>query len=459
MKTLLFFDDWLFDRRTNLRRELGGVEFVAESRLAIPHKTKGGCYVTAIYDENLCVYRLWHSDFLLPETGRGGFVIRYAESKDGWHWESKAVGENDKSQAELAKDVVFSCDRILCEATVWYDPSDPDPDRRFKMPYIAVDTYDPPVKVQSRWAFSADGLNWRIEENSSWIDHISDTFNSFVRNPKNGLIHATVRKCWGDRRVASITGEDLLTWSEPRMVLQPDSLDPMCVHFYGMPQFYYEGYFIGLLWLMHTEPEELSFCKSAGSVDCQLAYSYDGLAWHRSIREPFISRRPGGTYGSGCLYPSSLIQDPQGGLRIYAGGTRSSHGKSGESAILSYKLRKDGFIKLATQGGPGRLITKMLKLNSPSLSLNASAPAGAIKVQISDTNGKALSGYSFHDSIAFTGDEVAWQPSWREHHNLCEAMGTEGGIRLEIEAYNAELYAIHMDCGLILMGGVVDDLS
>ena len=130
MKTLLFFDDWFLDRRTGFSRELGEVEFLAESRLAIPHKTMGGGFMTAVYDEDLAIYRLWHSDYLEPETGREGFVIRYYESEDGCHWESKAVGGSDTLSAEVAENVVFSHDRILCEATVWHDQADPDPDRR-----------------------------------------------------------------------------------------------------------------------------------------------------------------------------------------------------------------------------------------------------------------------------------------------------------------------------------------
>ena len=277
----------------------------------------------------------------------------------------------------------------------------------------------------------------------------------------------TMRKRWGDRRVALMESDDLVTWTEPHTIVHPDPLDPRCVQYYGMPQFEYEGYFVGLLWLMHTVADEMGHAKSGGLVDCELTYSHDGLNWNRTVREPFVTNTPAGTYGCGCLYPSSLILAPDGSPRIYAGGSRWPHNGPPEKAancephcaVLSYSLRADGFFKLTAGSEAGHLVTKRLTLNGPELSINASAPRGKVRVQVSDVDANPLPGYSFDECIPFTGDEIAWTPTWREHDDLSAAMHTEHGTRLEVSAENAELFAIRANCGLVLNEGVALDMA
>ena len=87
---------------------------------------------------------------------------------------------------------------------------------------------------------------------------------------------------------------DFQTFSGPQNVLSPDPLDPPLVQFYGMPVFPYEGMFVGLLWLMYGDPLEIGLLKRNGPIDSQLTYSYDGVAFNRTFRAPFIARNPRG---------------------------------------------------------------------------------------------------------------------------------------------------------------------
>ncbi|NIA06088.1 MAG: hypothetical protein GWP14_00365 [Actinobacteria bacterium] len=463
MKTLLFFDDWYLDKRVNFQRHVCQPELVAESILTEPGKTSGGGYMTAIYDAKENIYKLWFNDF--GDIFVQSLVMRYAESEDGYNWQPKSVEGVKDRFVDMVEGLVFSGEHKLSEAMVWRDPLEKDPARRFKMPHVVAERYDPMPVVECRWAYSGDGIHWTVDRERPWLGHISDTANVLLRNPLTGRIQMTMRKRWGDRRVALIQSDDFVHWTQPQTIIHPDPLDPGCVHFYGMPQFYYEGYFIGFLWLMHTVADEIGPAKNAGKVNCQLTYSYDGLNWNRSLREPFVPNRAEGEFGGGCVYPSSLIEAPDGTLRVYSPGTLYEHQGSdkGEKIIdcaaLSYRLRKDGFVKLKADLARGRLITKRLKLNDPAMSLNVCAPSGQVSVQISDMEGKPLQGYRFEDCQEFSGDDVEWKPRWRDHKDLSGAMDAEEGVRIEVIADSAELYAIHVDCGLCMNEGPIDNIS
>jgi len=55
-----------------------------------------------------------------------------------------------------------------------------------------------------------------------------------------------------------------------------------------MPILQYEQLFVGLLWVYHTDPKVDGTNKYLlGKIDCQLAYSYDGWHFQRTVREPF----------------------------------------------------------------------------------------------------------------------------------------------------------------------------
>ena len=59
--------------------------------------------------------------------------------------------------------------------------------------------------------------------------------------------------------------------------------------------FEYEGMYIGLPHLYRNLKNELNAKFFKGTIDTQLAYSYDGRYWNRSLREPFLSGITGET--------------------------------------------------------------------------------------------------------------------------------------------------------------------
>ena len=214
-----------------------------------------------------------------------------------------------------------------------------------------------------------------------------------------------------------IDTEDFKTYSGPENVLSPDPLDPPLVQFYGMPTFPDEGISIGLLWLMYGDPLEVGLLKRNGPIDSQLTYSYDGVAFNRCFRTPFVERNARGEEGGGCSYPTSMNVDDYGDILIYSGGSRGVHYKDTDelaAALLVHKLRCDGFMYRESASYTGRLMTRCLHLSEPiDLKLNVRAPFGWVRVQLSDVTGQSLPGNTFDDCQAFRGVEYRWAPTWK----------------------------------------------
>ena len=125
-----------------------------------------------------------------------------------------------------------------------------------------------------------------------------------------------------------------------------------------------------------------------GPIDCQLAYSYDGMSFHRGLREPLIPLNELGQPGCGVVYPTTVLEH-DGQLRIYSGASRDLHhqyvksqfvrkGKQPPTAIIMYTLRKDGFMYLASGGSWATFGSKPLVLFDGRLTMNLEAPTGEV---------------------------------------------------------------------------------
>jgi len=186
-----------------------------------------------------------------------------------------------------------------------------------------------------------------------------------------------------------------------------------------------------------------------GKVDCQLAYSYNGWHWQRTVRETFMPNSAPGEHGAGCIYPNAII--PMGDtLRIYSSAAKDEHAQirfkppaSHQSAILLHTLRRDGFAYLEPEGGTGELTTRLLLWEGGEPQLNVSAPQGEVRVQLANGRGEPLEGYTFADCIPFRGDSTAWTPEWRDGR-LTEALRDQI-VRLQVQLANGRLYAIRGD--------------
>ena len=202
---------------------------------------------------------------------------------------------------------------------------------------------------------------------------------------------------------------------------------------------------MGLLWLFHVVPQVKGYSPHkylGGHVDCQLAYSLNGWHFLRCLREPFIPNGEPGSPDSGCVYPTYLLQKTEDELWIYASACTHEHGyiPEGSGSLLTYRLRRDGFVYLSSCNGRGTVGTRPLHLRGGDVYVNVQCPAGEVRAQLTDSAGTTLEGYAFEDSEAFTGDRVDWSPIWAGGKSLRDLSGR--AIRVELELTNGNLYAL-----------------
>jgi hypothetical protein len=203
---------------------------------------------------------------------------------------------------------------------------------------------------------------------------------------------------------------------------------------------------VGLLWLYHTAPAVDADNKFyLGKVDCQLAYSYNGWHFQRTLREPFIGNAAPGEHGAGCVYPQTVVRDGDS-LRIYSSASKGQHAQirrspaSKQGAILLHTLRRDGFVYLEPEAGTGELTTRLLLWEGDEPELNVCAPDGDMRLQIVDDRATPLEGYHFEDCVPFRGDSTAWTPEWRDGRRVASLR--DRIIRIQVRLTNGRLYAI-----------------
>jgi hypothetical protein len=367
-----------------------------------------------------------HHVFTLPH-GSGGGVYRDPVAADGFPF---------KVYAHQQRDPVYR--RALADSGHrWHE--------------IAKREGNKPYMAEEMTLVSRDGLHWETRLDMGW--GLPDwhpeppVFGFYNRRYKRHVM--TVRPGWGDRRVCIQSTADFHNWSGPELLFQPDPLDAELCELYGMPVFEYERHYVGLLWVFHCETSEPTggYNRFVGPLDCQLAYSFDGVRFTRGLREPFIPTSPPGEHGSGGIEPSCLVTADDE-IRIYSSGSKVQHGRNFPArragledfeAILVHTLRKDGFTYLKSKGSWARFVTKPMVLFDGRVTMNAEAPFGEVACQLTDMASQPIEGFTFDDCVPLeSGDALEHPLRWREKR-LDEAIGKV--VRLEVRFRDARLYA------------------
>ncbi|MDF2724217.1 MAG: hypothetical protein K0Q59_3892 [Paenibacillus sp.] len=434
MSTLLFLDDWMLSRRTNLVRRLGKPRWVPEGTL----------------DENMSSDGAWNRPtvFRVPETGKWRAIysgvtyenderiplgMMVADSDDGIHWVKPDVSQLVPLPGRRLPNQVH---HAISGGPAYYDEHDPDPMRRLKFLYTVS------KEKKQYYLSSPDGIIWKHE--GIWGERVLDAPISIFYNSIRESYVISNRPLGGDRRVAFIETKDFETFSKLQLILTPDPEDSPLMEFYGMTVFPYEDMYIGLLLLMHTEPSQLN--KAWGYFEGGLTYSFDGWTFNRAYHKAFMERNDRSEQGGGTVAPSCILVDDSNQIRIYSGASRATHfQKIGpvDAALIMHVLRLDGFMYLEPEALKGSLTTKRLRIEGDRLQLNVRAPYGHVRVQILDGHGVPFEGFRFDDCVPFTGDALFHTPIWADGRSLGNLAGNVGYI--EVEVVNGEIYAIRGD--------------
>lgn len=459
MTTILFLDDHPLDRMDNVVRRVGRPQLIPESVYIDPDVNTHFGYPTVFQDEGSGKWRMIYQG---RNPGEPDPKLM-AESDDGLRWAPRdTTREIDLPDRKHPHQLL-----PLQQYRQWncYVDDLGDPAERIKAPVTDQGTRRIKAPVgegqeggtsTARMLVSPDGLSWKVKEDARWHPSPPDPLTSVFWNDVRQSYVITTRPEGGDRRIAVVETKDWKSFTQPELVLQADALDAPLTQPYGMAVIPYEGYYIGLLWLFHCIPEPPNKYLG-GHVDCQLAYSLNGWHFQRGPRDPFIPNGPPGDPDSGTVYPSCMIPKEDGSLWFYASACTLEHGNVPEGdtgSLIAYSLRRDGFTYLDSTGGRGTIGARALYWRGGEVQLNVQGQGGQVRVQVCDTGRvvgqnptrsatSPLEGYTFEDCEPFSGDDVAWTPTWKSGKTLSQMAGK--ALRLEVQLDSSRLYAIRGD--------------
>lgn len=459
-----FFDLWHFDHMEGIKLRQGQAEWQADATFADPPIGNLAAWPTVYRDESTGMWRMLYSADWKP------FQLMIAESEDGRHWQPFVQPSIEPDGGKIAPHHIYT---LLggSGGAVYLDPI-ADDGFPFKVfvhrqgkPACDRAVADPShrwhevakrvgVKKYINDEFtlvSRDGINWEPRYDLVWSlpdwhpePPIFGFYNRFTKQHT-----MTVRPGWGDRRLCWQSSANFQDWSGPRLLMQPDILDEELIELYGMPVFPYGDGYAGLPWVFHCESSEPTrgFNRSIGSLDCQLAFSHDGMRFDRGRREPFVSVGDPDEAIGGAIEPSCLVETDDE-IRIYSSASTVHHGMGGDAkrrgikaaSITLHTLRKDGLTFLESSGGQGHFISKPLVMLSPELTINASAPNGEVCFQLTDMESRPVEGFTFDDSVPLASDDsVNFQLRWNDQ-DLEQVRGKI--VRVEAKMRHARLYVI-----------------
>lgn len=253
---------------------------------------------------------------------------------------------------------------------------------------------------------------------------------------------------WPDRRICQIETKNWREFSAPVLTLQADADDRALAQHYGMYVLPYHGHFVGLLWVFYAGDAALTMQPHryrGGKLETYLAYSNNGTHWQRCTHTPLFVNGDAGSPDAGCLQVSNIVVADDGQLRAFAACSTNEHGicPPDDGHIVSYDLRKDGFVCLESQADPGVVSTRALYWRNGEAQLNIDATHGRVRVKVIEARGKPIDGFEFDDCVPFSSDSVDYIPQWKNGRKLDQLSGRM--LRIEIEMTSAKLYAIRGD--------------
>jgi hypothetical protein len=466
-KRWLFWDLWKLDYWDNLQWEQGRPEFREEATYSDPSDPhRGGNFPTVFYDHDASLWRMFYS------VGWQPYTLMLAESEDGYAWRPAAARHDAGGESTVPPNHLYTLEGGAAGG-VYLDPVAKD-GYRFKLfgrrhgeVAFRRAVADPShvwheiAKREGKKRYISDSVTLASRDGFQWEERPAYDWGRPDWHPEPPIFayynrhreqhFMTVRPGWGDRRVCLRHTDDFQTWSPPELLFQMDTLDDQApIGLYGMPVYPYATGYVGLLWVFHNSSSQSvsSFNQFFGTMDAQLAFSYDGVRFFRGRRTPFLERTPHPQHGCTQLRPSSLVETDSE-IRIYSEAARSPHGLENKmqrgteeplKAVTLHTLRKDGFMYLASRGDWARMQSKPLAVWTPEILINAQARYGELRYQVTDEKSVPVEGFTFDDCVPLVArDELASPLAWKDA-SLEAIVGKV--IRLEFRWRNAKIFSL-----------------
>jgi hypothetical protein len=236
--------------------------------------------------------------------------------------------------------------------------------------------------------------------------------------------------------------------------------DPAQIEFHTSPVFFYNGMYFSMNQILD---------RSLGTMDAEFMCSRDGIRWDRSLAGSFaIPRSPAGQFDAGSVITNGTPVILEKGMRFYYGGYRGTAiggvglnsqvvgGKDYHSGVGLAITPRDRFVAI----GPNPLApVKGQKKDKPklvnsighvtlralylagvkSITLNADAAKGAVRLEILNEDGYRLRGFTRDEAIPLQADDLAQEARWKEKQ---VADLPPGRYLLRVHLEKADLFAV-----------------
>lgn len=448
----LFVDNFLISS-TTLIRKFHYAEYYSGNPVLAPSTgweksgTAGGGFAAPFsdgvwYDETDSKFKMWYMG-AGGEYGNGNFVTCYAESADGINWVRPTL-----SYVSGTNIIYRNVNRD--SNSVWLDKQESNSSRRYKMFMVSGGAGN----WRYHYFFSSDGKAWRESAESGLLADRSTVYkNPFrskwiysmrhnVRVDASNLVrardyHEDSDPVQGTKNaVADLQKFWFGPWPGEATHTDYPSVKPAVYNLDATP---YESIMLGLFSIWQGPENDV--CVSDNVVkrnQIMLGYSRDGYSWHRQDPNPFLAvNTASGAWNNGNLQSaigSPLIVDDK--LYFYLSGRRLNENNAEVTSTGLAMLRRDGF---ASMQGTGQLETETLKFTGSYLFVNASV-TGSLKVEVLDSGGNVLSGFSAAECVPFAGDATKTRITWSGgNDNLSSLAGTN--IRLRFQIDNGEIFS------------------
>jgi hypothetical protein len=432
----LFVDDFLIDH-TTLRRTFHRAAYHPASPVLKPDQKceQTGRDPAAMvfsdgvwYDPGDRLFKMWYMGGIVRSTC-------FATSKDGIRWEKPSL------EVKAGTNVVQLARRD--SSTVWLDLAEKDPKRRYKMFRSHGD---------GGWAlslyFSADGVHWgdAVCRSGPCGDRTSVFYNPF-RKVWVYSIRADAPRLGRVRTYRE--GTDVVAaarWKagQPVPWVGADRLDPKRADLQVQPQLYnldavaYESVLLGLFTIWRGQPRD-----RAKANEVVAGYSRDGFHWHRPDRralipvsEHFGDWNWGNVQSAGgcCL----VVGDK---LYFYVSGRAGVRGSpaSGVCSTGLATLRRDGFASMDAGTTEGSLLTRPLKFAGKHLFVNVETPAGELRVEVLDRDGRVIAPFTRGNAVPVRADGTRQPVRWKGAADLAALAGRP--VRFRFTLTRGRLYA------------------
>jgi len=278
-------DEYLVESMTNVTMRMNGAKITREQHEWVNKSVTQSPPSSGVMIEDSDIIRLYYMGELNPKFQYPNdnpkepycSILRYAESKDGIHWEKPDLGLF-KWEGRRDNNILFPNDDfpyMFSSAgpnTVFIYKNAKSPDERYKMtmkitPLMGGDSKKAPTLTKGKYGFvSPDGIHWKLATGRLgtsgdgifapfWDDRIGKyvaysrvkTFND-PRQVRYYSEHYGDRElAWRARllRIGRSISDDFVNWSEETIVIAPDELDeancpaPNRVDFYSVSVFKY----------------------------------------------------------------------------------------------------------------------------------------------------------------------------------------------------------------------------